>query len=647
MVDNTHKDPAKQQVGYNCGNKSESAEVTILNEILVKLCNLELPELSGIADILLQLQAICDKLLELPNYTASFDALCEKLAGITTSLEALCEKIEGSNDELCEKIEKLLSITNETLTCLNQIKVLNQAQLDCLKDLKAQGLTLQECLDEIKKLNSDQLACLTSLKEQGLSILECLQILKDLSYTECCVEADPENRDRWCFSDKRTYPFGNGEATTIYSVQVDGGGYITLPNPYTQDDLLSALNQQMPGANFTTFEDQICRYDEAGSVQFRTITCRDKLKAIGQSTAVTSFVGGEDPECKKYLDVLGKYDEPIADNVANIDANLQALLEKTCESQVDCLRCAKFVVDPGQVVNNVVTGVQGSGGSITMLAESAAGAVEFAAQVELLGYNVESVIGNEVTVCGTDIIFSYQLADETIVPADELFNKQGQLVCDPSGTAAICGKLDQLIALESANLEKQCEILACLKCESTPPANCVATVSSPNNPAGFSWTSGPSANQPVVFPTPIDTPQVQDLIGFVKTDCEALNACFPACATAEFVRMRVTFAHRQLGSAHSGFVFSAGAGASVVGVSPSNTTALTPSNSSTQQIGTAAGDSDDAGYVDRWVDVLVPKAILCSEQGWQIATGGFQGFDTASVFDESLNSIKIDIIGCE
>lgn len=623
MIDNTHKDPGKSFQGYGkCG--PNSSEVDILLEILEKICNLELPDVSVITDILAQLEAVCAKLLNaIASIDANFALLFQQIATLVAQLETLCTKIEASNEKLCGKIEAQIVILNGILTCLNEIKQLNEQQLATLNLILAQEQSQTISLDTI-------LNCIKSIKEWGIS---------EVTVTECCFAEDPDNRKRWCADDKRVYPSGNGLATTLMFITVDGIE-TAMPNPYTQAQALAAMQAAVPGADFQIVDGQICRFDKAGGIQYKTITCRDRLKAIGLSTLVMNSIDPGDPECKTFLDVLGKFDEPIAGYLANMDVNLGALLQKACDGLIDCLNCAVFVIDPTVVVENAIIGVQGSGGSITPLAEPATGPIEFASALTKLGFNA-TVAGNEVTVCGVSIIYSYQTADNVIVPATDFYSKQGQLVCDPAGTAAIVSALNQI----NANLVCIKNNTSGLICDDLPPVTCTIDVSSEANSTGFTWFSGPTANQAVTFPTPMDTETTQDLTGILKTDCAALVKCFPKCADAESVRIRVLMEHRQLGAGHSGFILNV-AGGQAVGVSTNNTTALTPTGGANQQVGTAVGDPDDQAFVTRYVDYLVPRIALCGD-GVALNTGGFQGFDNAGVFNESFNSITFEILGCE
>jgi len=315
------------------------------------------------------------------------------------------------------------------------------------------------------------------------------------------------------------------------------------------------------------------------------------------------------------------------------DALLQCLKDCWLDVKHPCLRCAKFTIGDNISVENLITGAQGSTGAVEPFAEPVQGPYAFADAVTALGYVVDSIIGNVVTVCGLDIIFSYQLQDGTIVPADELTSKDGILVCDPAGTTAICAKLDKLIALWGT-----CDDTV------TPPdpeePECEPTVTSANGP-GWIWEDGPSDGQTLTFPTALAA-EPQDFRGDVAVDCDELEACLGADCTS--VAVRFTFNHKQVGPGHSGFRFNV-ANSVAVATSTNNTSELNPNGSSSAvMIGTAAGDPDDQTYVDRWVDYHIPKSSLCA--GVEAKSAGFDGFDGANVFDEQLNGITVEILGC-
>lgn len=632
-ITGTGSDPAKS---YNAGccNKPTKADqiCDLLQEILSCFKDIKVGDVTLNVDLGPIKECLDDILTCLKEQKISLQELCEKVA----KLEALLI----ANNLLLEEIKKCITAMHEEIVA-------------CLKDVKASNEEIVACFKELKLSDAEILKCLTELKLTASEILQCFKEIKSY-FVECCfVEGDLQEVSD-CQSFNRANPFGDGLATTTYSVGVNGQ-WVDLPNPHTHADVIAALNgicgnwqvvvsPTDPAISTLCNSDlncgaasfKFCRQGEVTGTKPITLAC-----AISTSTQITVT---PEETCATYLRVWTKYEEPTADNIQNIDSTLSQMLEKQCESKVDCLRCARFTIDPEVVVSNVITGVQGGSGSITMLPEPAAGALAFADQLASLGFSVDSVIGNVVTVCGTEIIYSYQLEDGTIVPADSFFDKQGELICDPAGNA----KQDLTNSLLMQNNQLLQQLIDCLCGDCGDPATetCEVTTSSENNPTGWSWTSGPTANTAVSFPTPIDTAEVQDMTTTVKADCENLNSCFPSCATADSVRLRFNFSHRQLGPGHSGFIFAVQNGQAVA-VSATNTTAPTPSGGVAQTIGTAIGDPDDAGYVDRWVEYLVPKSDLCGD-GVVVNTGAFQGFDNAAVFDESFESPPtITIIGCE
>lgn len=625
-ITGTGSDPAKTMPGCCPGKPSKADQICeLLEEILA-----------------------CFKDIKIGDVTLNVDLTEVKVC--LDDILACLKEIKVDIKELCTKVANLEKLLQENNLLLGQIKScitkMHEEIVACLKDIKASNEEIVACLKELKLSDKEILKCLNELKLTATEILGCFKQIKE-SFVECCIAEGQLQQTAKCQSFNRSDPFGDGLASSTYSVGVNGN-WIDLPNPHTHADVIAALNslcgswQIIPNPNDPE-KSTICNTDlSCPAVSFRYCRKGENTFVCGISTS-TAIVVEPEENCSQYLRVWTKYEKPVADNIQNIDSNISALLEKACESKVDCLKCAVFTIDPEAVIENVVTGVQGSSGSITPLPETANNAMSFAQQLSNLGYSVESVVGNVVTVCGSDLIYSYQLQSGDIVPADSFFEKQGELVCDP----ALAAKLDlnNQLMLENNNLLN--ELLKCL-CKDCDPSDetCEVAVSSPNNPEGWSWISGPTANTAVTFPTPVDTDVPQDMVATVTTDCEQLNACFSACANAESVRLRFSFSHQQWGPGHSGFIFSV-SGGQAVAVSSNNTTALTPSGGSAQQIGTAIGDPDDAGYANRWVEYIVPKSALCGE-GVQVATGGFQGFDNASVFDESLSEPPtITIIGCE
>ena len=626
----TGTDPAKSY-RHTCVKKPTKAD---------QICDL-LEEILG-----------CFKDIKIGDVTLNVD-LTEVKACLADMLECLKEQ-KISLQELCTKVEKLESLLVENNLLLGEIKncitKMHEEILACLVEIKASSAEIVACLKELKLSDAEILKCLESLKLTAEEILECFKEIKS-HFEECCIVEGQLTEPARCQSFNRPDPFGNEKSD--YAVGI-GGNFVDLPNPYSHADVIAALNSLCGNWQIVVNSDDptrstLCNTDlDCPAATFRSCSRNDgdvfpPILACSLSTSLAIIVQPEET-CNTYLRVWTKYEKPIADNIQNIDSTLMQLLDKTCESQIACLKCASFTIDPETVIANVITGVQDSSGSVQMLPQPANGAIGFADQVSQLGFSVDSVVGNVVTVCGSKLIYSYQLEDGTIVPADGFFDKKGQLVCDPAATA----QLELNNQLLNQNNQLLSELINCLcgSCDTNEDCTAVVSVTSENNPEGWSWVTGPTANTAVTYPTPIGTEEPQDMQATASVDCAELEKCLPACASSENVRLRFTFSHQQLGPGHSGFIFVV-QGGQAVAVSGNNTTALTPSGLQNQQIGTAIGDPDDAGYVDRWVEYLVPKSDLCSV-GVLLATGGFQGFDNSGVFDESLSvAPTITIIGCE
>lgn len=184
-----------------------------------------------------------------------------------------------------------------------------------------------------------------------------------LPVEECCNSEDPETRDRWCQGWNPQYPVGDGSENT--TIQVNAGtGWIDLPNPYTEADILSAITAAVPGAGFIVLDGQLCRFDGPGGVSIKTESRNCSLEPpiiCSLQTSVTAplqlFVAGADPVCREYVRTWGKYEQPIGDTLASILATntemlnaINTLNEKMCEligedgDECPCVECPRLTV---------------------------------------------------------------------------------------------------------------------------------------------------------------------------------------------------------------------------------------------------------------------------------------------------------------
>ena len=552
-------------------------------------------------------------------------AVIDCLETLKAMLENLQVLVEANNDAsaLAELILAVQAVCDKTLLIIDQ----NQELLIEVQDL---------CQ---KILQGNESLAIVSAELQALCD-KFNSVIKTVTCPEIC-----------CFTIR--FVFSNGTLTEGLSLETLGGNSTQLAGNSSnfQDWLVSNGYTLSPAGNNTqgvktgVKAQDLPYFAGAPLVEFPGNGESDFVNAVGtspgwlQTSNIRGFVdekivldqGGEEigfvvhPSCE-FKDLI-ESSQP--------DTSVQEdLLQKLCSTLTDCSMCAQFFISDEQTVDNVISGVQDGSGSIQPLPQPATGPIEFAAQVQALGFVVDSIAGNVVTICGTNLIFSYQLEDGTVVAADAFTQKQGMLTCDPSGTAAICGKLDQV----NGNLQTAIALLQKMCCDEEPTPNCQVTLTSDNGTDGaWNWASGPASGQDLEYPTPIDTPEVQDFKTTVTADCAELEQCYPELAeggAATMVKLRYTFCHEQLGPNHTGFIFVV-QGGSAVAVSANNTANPVASNGQNQQIGTASGDPDDVGPQERWVEYLVPKDDLCGE-GVVSQSGGFQGFDTGGVFDESL-----------
>ena len=539
----------------------------------------------------------------------------EKLCLLIEEVEQLCEKLIAIGD-FGPVVQELQQICEKLLTAIENLDQL----VECIQELKESIATLCDKIDgQTEILNN---------------IEGCLAILKELE-VECCeIPQDPENRDRWC-QNWQTFPVGNGADNTTLSVSV-GGANAALPNPYTEADLIAALTTLAPNAGWSVVNGQLCRFDAAGSVTGRSVTCFERQKSLAQFTSVQLFVAGDAPEKQYFLRVKDKNSDAIANGVENINTTLSDIEEKLCNGQVDCLTCTVFNFEPETIIANpIIQQIDGTGQAQELANGPFSSVADFANELTALGYTTE-LIGNQLTVCGVDLLIGVVLEDETVISYSHIDNKQGQLVCDPVGNAALCAKLDtnnNLLSQVLTGILCLKDLLTCVEDEDiTCPV--VATVDNFN----YIQTDAPTT---FTFPTPLSWPNPIDFTADVTVNCDDVVECFGDCSN---LILRYTIEHQQLGPNHTGFILSSGsANAQAIAVSANNT-AASASNNSFQQIGTAAGDPDDTGFVTRWVEFSIPADEVC--KGLQLATGGQNGFDNAGIFDESVNSVKVEVVGC-
>lgn len=144
---------------------------------------------------------------------------------------------------------------------------------------------------------------------------------------ECCDVDDPQNRDRWCQAwFTGWWGVANSESTIEFNTW---NWWVTLPNPYTEQQLLDAIIADNPWAEFEVIDWMLCRFDGFGGVSIKTTTATDTWEVNWQGNIIYSyavsitaplviFTAWGDPICKDYLRTWGKYEEPIAEILSNL-----------------------------------------------------------------------------------------------------------------------------------------------------------------------------------------------------------------------------------------------------------------------------------------------------------------------------------------
>jgi len=229
------------------------------------------------------------------------------------AINLLKECNTAENEAICEKLEALLAALQAILAAII-------AQTAILTDIES---------------NQTGMSC-----EMPTHITVCDP---RADVRECCLPLDPENRDRWCQRFNPTFPVGSGDQNETLEVGI-GGLYVPLPNPYTQADLISTLNNINPNADFSIVQNAngesfLCRFDGPGGVSFKNTCCNfdpdPDGPLIGQCyLAITAplvlFVAGDDPECFQVQMVEGCYDAAMADAMQTSAEVLGEILQKQC-----------------------------------------------------------------------------------------------------------------------------------------------------------------------------------------------------------------------------------------------------------------------------------------------------------------------------
>ena len=169
-----------------------AANVEIINELQAicdKLLDLitNIGDLSAVAESLQtlidQLTALCDKIEEgfdnmlecLEEIKVSLGlvvdglvAICEKLDTANTNLEAICTKLDTANtslEALCDKLDNILAAITAAVAAIALLKECNTAENEAicakLEALLEQGVTDADCLAQIKTLLEEAKACNT------------------------------------------------------------------------------------------------------------------------------------------------------------------------------------------------------------------------------------------------------------------------------------------------------------------------------------------------------------------------------------------------------------------------------------------------------------------------------------------------------
>ncbi|OED44915.1 hypothetical protein ACH42_06315 [Endozoicomonas sp. (ex Bugula neritina AB1)] len=114
--------PAKVYERPGCPTP-ENPLVTVINELIEVLTNLDIDiDVEALAELLEAVKNICDKLEGLPDYSADFQALCDKIEALATQITTQIASQNETNESvkaLCEKLEKLIDLSDTYIEITN------------------------------------------------------------------------------------------------------------------------------------------------------------------------------------------------------------------------------------------------------------------------------------------------------------------------------------------------------------------------------------------------------------------------------------------------------------------------------------------------------------------------------------------------
>ena len=321
-----------------------------------------------------QFEALCAKLEALAGTNgegseALLAKLCEALISDEgTAVEKLCAILEavGEDSALCGKLQEMLNslgagdisaILSSLVTCLEQVKANTAAitgietslgQVGCTRGgdgelngsvlvCKVSDTTTEPPTDTIKVwwfgYNGEVIEDFVGEYEGCTNLQALADLLQSLCgkiesvIEECCYVVDGAiTQTSRCQTFARPDPFG--VAGTNYFVRINGQ-QIDLPTPHTHADILAALNgvcgdwQIVDGDNGRQV---LCNTDlTCTSAVFGQCTKSGLNLSCSLSTSIGVIV---DPKltCRKFIRTWGKYEEPIADTLANIQSSNEAIL---------------------------------------------------------------------------------------------------------------------------------------------------------------------------------------------------------------------------------------------------------------------------------------------------------------------------------
>lgn len=274
MVDNTHSDPSKQKVpsyasagncNSGCGTGSDTAVVTILEEILEKLCTLEIPDLTILQECLATLKEL---IAELPDYNTALTAILTCLEELKLSNAQILECLQAiklSNTEIVACLEVLKLSNAEILECLQAMKLSNAEIIECLQALKLSNAEILECLQAMKLSNVEIVECLQALKLSNAEIVECLQAIKltQAEIIQCLKDLKLETNDEviaclQVLKDKAT------ASPTIWGVQEDCSWWDNQVDGENFSGLL--LSQDTHEVTLTMNTGRTCKFTIPGTI---------------------------------------------------------------------------------------------------------------------------------------------------------------------------------------------------------------------------------------------------------------------------------------------------------------------------------------------------------------------------------------------